>query len=95
MEDAEGEGMGFPVDMEPPPNAKPSDRDAPDKESDQHHAAAGDKWEETNFIIDGKTFYLDVYDEYYAAAMEKIAANPDISPELRAVIETYMSILLS
>ncbi|MBE5742037.1 MAG: tripartite tricarboxylate transporter TctB family protein [Clostridiales bacterium] len=98
MEDMEegGEGMGFPVDMEPPPNAKPTDKDIPnDKDSDQHHAMAGDKWEETNFIIDGKTFYLDVYDEYYKAAMEKLAANPDISPELRAVIESYMDILLS
>jgi hypothetical protein len=91
-----GEGMGLPLDIEPPPDAKPNENGkAPEKETDQHFPQAGEKWEETNMIIDGQTFYRDVYDEYYREAMEKLAANPDLSPELRKVIETYMGILLS
>ena len=91
-----GEGMGLPLDIEPPPDAKPNENGkVPEKETDQSFPMAGEKWEETNMIIDGNTFYRDVYDEYYREAMEKLAANPDLSPELRKVIETYMGILLS
>ena len=43
-------------------------------------------------IIDGKTPYMDVYEEYYEKAMELLASGT-LSDEMRQVIENYFKIL--
>lgn len=51
----------------------------------------GGEYVEYNYVIDGATYYRDVFDDYYAAAMEEIAADGEMSDELRAFLEAYFN----
>lgn len=45
-------------------------------------------------IIDGNTYYRDVYEAYYEEVMEILAAGGDIPEELRDFIEAYFDAIL-
>ena len=51
----------------------------------------GGEYVEYNYVIDGVTYYRGVFDDYYAAAMEEIAENGEMSDELRAFLEAYFN----
>ena len=50
---------------------------------------AGGKWEESNQIKDGNTYYRDQLESYYQQALEIFEENGEIPPELREFFETY------
>jgi hypothetical protein len=50
---------------------------------------AGGRWEDKNFIIDGKTYYGDELETYYEMAMDIIASGGELPEELKAFIEKY------
>lgn len=53
----------------------------------------GGKYEEVNQVIDGETYYRDVYEEYYNRAKEYLENGEKIPDELSAVIEAYFNII--
>lgn len=50
---------------------------------------ASGRWEDKNFIIDGKTYYGDELETYYEMAMDIIASGGELPEELKAFIEKY------
>ena len=54
----------------------------------------GGKYEDNNQIIDGKTYYREVYQAYYDQAMKILAEGGEIPDGLRAIIESYFGIIL-
>ncbi len=73
---------------------EPGDEDSPGDQNDPSPGGAGGKLEENNYIIDGETYYRDVYEDYYRRALEMLEAGEDIPDELRAIIEAYFDIIL-
>lgn len=55
---------------------------------------AGGQFNDYDQIIDGETYYRDVYQDYYDRAMQILAEGGDIPEEMRKIIETYFGILL-
>lgn len=51
----------------------------------------GGEYIEYNYVIDGVTYYRGVFDDYYAAAMEEMSQNDEISDELREFLEAYFN----
>lgn len=84
------------------PNDKPDDLplgDESEGSSDgpfdpNQSSGNGGKYESNNQIIDGETYYRDVFQEYYERAMERLASGEELSDELRAFIEMYFNIIL-
>jgi hypothetical protein len=89
-----GEGPGKPGNMpgKQPGQDGPAEGEEPNPDPSN---SGGGKYEEQNQIIDGKTYYKDpgVYDMYYDAAMEQLAQSPDLTPEQKAIIESYFEII--
>ena len=44
-------------------------------------------------VLDGKTDYKDVYEQYYKEAMEILANGGEIPASLRKIIEAYLNTL--
>lgn len=86
------EGEGMPTDAQPE-NSEPNKNQSSGQESDPSNGAGG-KYEAGNQIIDGVTYYRDMYEQYYQKAMELVAAGEDLPPTLRKFIELYFGILL-
>ena len=60
-----------------------------DSEIQMPVSGAGGKYEEYNQIIDGETYYRDVYKEFYEQAMQ-ILSEGDVVPEyIRIIIQRY------
>lgn len=57
------------------------------------NGSGGSKYEEINQIIDGDTYYRDVYEHYYEELLAALAEREDISDEMRDIIETYFKII--
>lgn len=53
----------------------------------------GSKYKQNNFVIDGKTYYRDIFEEYYERAMEYVQQGETIPEELRDIIEIYFEII--
>lgn len=51
----------------------------------------GGEYTEYNYVIDGVTYYRGVFDDYYTSAMDEIAANDEMSDELREFLEAYFN----
>lgn len=94
--EGEGQGEGEPQDGEGQPgngdepgkSERPSDEDAPPNNG------ANGSYTENNMVLDGDTYYRDVFEEYYNQAMEYLATGEDIPEELRALIQTYFDVIL-
>ena len=52
---------------------------------------AGGTWDDSNFFLDGETYYKDYLDMYYEMAQEFFEDNSDIPPELREFFENYFN----
>ncbi len=56
-------------------------------------SAGGGKYEEVNQVIDGETYYRDVYDEYFARAKEYLENGEQVPEHIIAIIEAYFNII--
>ena len=50
---------------------------------------AGGRYEESNQVIDGDTFYQDVYQDYFEQVMERIRNGEELTEEEKQFIEDY------
>ena len=87
--DQPGDGDG-----QPGSGDTPSKSDQPSKEDGPPNNGANGSYTENNMVLDGNTYYRDVFEEYYNKAMEYLAAGEDLPAELREWIQTYFDILL-
>lgn len=53
----------------------------------------GGKYEPSNQIIDGETYYRDVFEQYYDLVMELLSSGEEIPEDLRVLLEAYFNIL--
>lgn len=78
-DDTAGEEMDDDIDI---------DRDF-DSEEQMPASGAGGKYEEHNQVIDGETYYRDVYQEYYEQAMQILSAGGVVPEYIRIIIQNY------
>ena len=63
-------------------------------EGDGSGSGAGGQYTDPNDqVLDGKTDYKDVYEQYYKEAMEILANGGEIPASLRKIIEAYLNTL--
>ncbi len=79
-ENSEGENDG---------NQDSDDRGEGSGNNNDEGNGAGGKWEETNMIYDGKTYYKDTLDYYYEYSQQIFEEHGEIPPELREFFELY------
>ncbi|MBR2341010.1 MAG: hypothetical protein IKA72_01195 [Clostridia bacterium] len=93
--DGEGEGEGESgQEGQPGSGDQPGKSDEPsDKDGPPNNGANG-SYTENNMVLDGDTYYRDVFEEYYNQAMEYLANGEDIPAELRTLIQTYFDVIL-
>ena len=70
-------------------NQDSDDRGEGDGNNNDEGNGAGGKWEETNMIYDGKTYYKDTLEYYYEYAHQIFEEYGEIPPELREFFELY------
>ena len=94
--EGEGEGEGEPGggDGQPGSGDSPSKSDQPSEEDGPPNNGANGSYTENNMVLDGDTYYRDVFEEYYNQAMEYLANGEDIPEELRLLIQTYFDVIL-
>jgi len=95
----EGDGMGegdSPGDGEGQPGSgdNPGKSDRPSEEDGPPNNGANGSYTENNMVLNGDTYYRDVFEEYYNQAMEYLASGEDIPEELRELIQTYFDVIL-
>lgn len=77
------------------------DEDEPDdvpgegqgESSDSAEGIGGGKYIEINQIIDGKEYYRDHYEEYYARVIALAESGEQIPEELLAIVEAYFNVI--
>lgn len=67
--------------------------DGPGRPGNDGDPSGGGKYEEVNQIIDGDTYYRDVYEHYYEDLLKILEEREDISDEMREIIEAYFNII--
>ena len=94
--DGEGEGEGEPGGDggQPGSGDSPGKSDQPSEEDGPPNNGANGSYTENNMVLDGDTYYRDVFEEYYNQAMEYLANGEDIPEELRLLIQTYFDVIL-
>ncbi len=53
----------------------------------------GGKYLETNQVIDGETYYRDIFEDFYDMAMEYLEKGEAIPDYIRSIIEAYYNII--
>ena len=61
--------------------------------SDPSEGSGGGKYVEINQIIDGKEYYRDHYEEYYARVIALAESGEQIPEELLAIVEAYFNVI--
>ena len=79
-------------DDEDEPDDVPGDQGA-GRPGDGDNSSGGGKYEEVNQVIDGDTYYRDVYKHYYEDLLKVLEERDDISDEMREIIEAYFNII--
>jgi hypothetical protein len=80
QEESDGENDG---------NQDSDDRGEGSGNNNEQGNGAGGKWEESNMIYDGKTYYKDTLEYYYEYAQQIFEEYGEIPPELREFFELY------
>ena len=91
QEEEGGQGGGKPGEGEPSDGDEPKESEEPSND-DPGNGASG-KFEETNHVIDGKTYYRDIYEQYLAEAERILAEGGEIPQELKDAIALYFQII--
>ena len=91
----EGEGDGEPQ----PGEGEPGEGDEPAPPSETKEDAppqdgANGVYEENNMVLDGETYYRDIFEVYYQEAMARLESGEEIPDELRKLIQTYFDVIL-
>ncbi len=76
-----------------PENQPNESASSPPGDPSQNPERPNEKYEENNQIVDGETYYRDLYEDYLAQALEYLESGEEIPPELREIIEEYLEIL--
>ncbi len=89
---------GFePTDAEDAPDDVPADEgnnDGPSRPGDpSDNPTGGGQYRPNDYIVDGETYYRDIFEEYYEQAMAMLQAGEELPAELRAFLEAYYNIL--
>ncbi len=89
---------GFnPPKVEDAPDDVPGDEgenNAPARPGDpSEDATGGGEYRPNDYIVDGETYYRDIFEEYYEQAMAMLQAGEELPPELKAFLEAYYNIL--
>ena len=95
-EDGDGEGEGEGQEGEGTPSDAPGEgegKSEDDSDSDQQSSAAGGKYESSNQVLNGETYYRDVLAQYEDQINEYLASGEEIPEEMRKIIETYLEII--
>lgn len=88
--EGEGEGEGEPGQPDnPSDNSGNGENQNPGEQGDGQGGGAGGQYEEKNQILDGETYYRDQYEKYYEEAVKKLQNGGELTPEERAIIESY------
>jgi len=87
--EGEGEGEGKPGDQPGQGQGKGQDGDS----ENQNPSGAGGKYEAANQIIDGETYYLDVFEQYQDMVEEYLTSGEEIPEDIQEVIESYYEII--
>lgn len=78
-----------PSDLE---DEEPSDEEMGNIDSDEmpdHASGSAGRYEEANQVIDGETYYRDVFEEYYQEALNILNSGGELPSYLREIIEQY------
>ena len=87
--EGEGDGEGTPTDT--PGEGEGHSNSDGDTQTEAN--TGGGKYEEQNQIIDGETYYRDVWEQYYEEVMRQLEENGEIPEELKKIIEAYFGII--
>lgn len=87
------EQLGFGSSDPDDKDKDPDEEDKKDEESDEGPAHPNEDGEIVyDSVIDGKTPYMDVYDEFYQQVLDRLTSG-DLTEEERIIIENYFNIL--
>lgn len=89
----EGEGEGNDSDEEGEPGESGDEPGESDEGDQSDPTGAGGKYEASNQVIDGQSYYRDLLQQYQDLIEEYLASNEEIPEEIRKIIETYMDII--
>ena len=99
FEPAEGDGEGD-GDGQPGEDGQPGDQPGEgegqgegDKPSDQQSTQAGGKYEPHNQVLNGETYYRDVYGQYADEMHEEMSEGDDVPEDVQDIVETYFEII--
>jgi hypothetical protein len=67
--------------------------DGPGRPGDNGDPSGGGKYEEVNQVIDGDTYYRDIYEYYYEDLLKALEDREDIPDDVREIIEAYFNII--
>ena len=62
-------------------------------DEDQQASSAGGKYDAANQIIDGETFYRDVFGQYDDQMKEEMSSDDDVPEDIRDIVENYFEII--
>ena len=91
--DGEGDGEPQPGEGEPGEGDEPAPPSDAKEEAPPQDGANG-VYEENNMVLDGETYYRDIFEVYYQEAMARLESGEEIPDELRKLIQTYFDVIL-
>ena len=95
QQQGEGEGEGdqeTPSDM-PAEEAQQSSDSEQEGEDPSQSQQAGGKYDAANQIIDGETYYRDVFGQYDDQMQEEMTSSDDVPEDIRDIVENYFEII--
>ena len=95
QQQGEGEGEGdqdTPTDM-PAEEAQQSTDSEQEGEDPSQSQQAGGKYDAANQIIDGETYYRDVFGQYDDQMQEEMTSSDDVPEDIRDIVENYFEII--
>lgn len=75
------------------PGDKPGGEDGQSSVPSKTPGGAGGQYQDCNQVIDGKTYYGSIYDEYYDAIQASLMENGELSSDLKSFIDNYFKII--
>ena len=87
--EGEGEGEGNPSDQ---PGEGEGEGDS-DSQDPNEATSGGGKYESSNQVVNGQTYYRDIFAQYEDQINEYLASGEEIPEEIRKIIETYLEII--
>ena len=77
----------------PAEEAQQSTDSEQDGEDPSQSQQAGGKYDAANQIIDGETYYRDVFGQYDDQMQEEMTSSDDVPEDIRDIVENYFEII--